>query len=297
MLRNRYAEDISTTEQFLREARAAAQLNHPRIVSIHEMGRVGDTIYIATDLVNQCRDVDQPCWALIQDLKQNGLLDDTLVVWGGEFGRMPFSEGKGAPGRNHNPYGFSMWLAGGDVKGGQTYGATDDLGYNAVENIVHVRDLHATILWMCGLDHRQLKFNGSGLDVIAADDLGDAAEKMARENGISREAQDQYAYESHQKAIEAWEKGVFDDEVMAFPVGPDYLASRRASVIGMGKLGAGELNFSSDVDLIFTFPASGETTGGRRPLSNEAFFTRLCRYLIQAIGETTVDGRANGAPL
>jgi len=107
-------------------------------------------------------EVDQPIAALLTDLEQRGLLDSTLVVWGGEFGRMPFSEGQGAPGRNHNPYGFSMWFAGGGVKGGMAYGATDDLGFEAVENRVHLNDIHATILHLAGFDHELLTYFHEG---------------------------------------------------------------------------------------------------------------------------------------
>ena len=107
-------------------------------------------------------EVDQPIAALLADLERRSLLDETLVVWGGEFGRMPFSEGKGAPGRNHNPYGFSMWLAGGGVKGGMNYGSTDELGFEAVENRVHLHDLHATILHIMGLDHELLTWFHQG---------------------------------------------------------------------------------------------------------------------------------------
>ncbi|MBL8865707.1 MAG: DUF1501 domain-containing protein, partial [Planctomycetia bacterium] len=107
-------------------------------------------------------EVDQPIAALLTDLKARGLLDSTLVVWGGEFGRMPFSEGKGEPGRNHNPSGFSMWLAGGGMKGGTAYGATDELGFEAVENKVHLHDLHATILALLGLDHEKLTYFHQG---------------------------------------------------------------------------------------------------------------------------------------
>ncbi|MBM4096137.1 MAG: DUF1501 domain-containing protein [Planctomycetes bacterium] len=101
-------------------------------------------------------EVDRPIAGLLTDLAARGMLDSTLVVWGGEFGRMPFSEGRNEPGRNHNPYGFSMWLAGGGAKGGVTHGATDDLGFQAVENKVHIHDLHATILHLMGLDHERL---------------------------------------------------------------------------------------------------------------------------------------------
>jgi hypothetical protein len=107
-------------------------------------------------------EVDQPIAALLTDLEQRGLLEDTLIVWGGEFGRMPFSEGKDAPGRNHNPYGFSMWLAGGKVKGGSNYGKTDEFGFEAVADKVHFNDLHATILHMLGLDHELLTYFHQG---------------------------------------------------------------------------------------------------------------------------------------
>ena len=107
-------------------------------------------------------EVDRPIAALLADLEKQGLLESTLVVWGGEFGRMPFSEGKGEPGRNHNPYGFSMWLAGAGVKGGTAYGATDELGFEAVENRVHLTDLHATILHLMGLDHEKLTYFHQG---------------------------------------------------------------------------------------------------------------------------------------
>jgi hypothetical protein len=107
-------------------------------------------------------EVDQPIAALLTDLEQRGLLESTLVVWGGEFGRMPFSEGQGEPGRNHNPYGFSMWFAGGGVKGGMAYGATDDLGFEAVENRVHLNDIHATILHLAGFDHELLTYFHEG---------------------------------------------------------------------------------------------------------------------------------------
>ena len=98
------------------------------------------------------------------DLKRTGLWDETLLVWGGEFGRTPTSEGVGKPGRDHNPHGFSMWLAGAGVKGGQAIGATDELGFEAVEERCHVSDLHATILHLMGLDHTQLTYFYSGMN-------------------------------------------------------------------------------------------------------------------------------------
>ena len=114
-------------------------------------------------------EVDQPIAALLTDLQRRSLLDDTLVIWGGEFGRMPFSEGKDAPGRNHNPYGFSMWLAGGGVKGGKNYGKTDEFGFEAVEDKVHLHDLHATILHIMGLDHELLTYFHQGREESLTD--------------------------------------------------------------------------------------------------------------------------------
>jgi hypothetical protein len=113
-----------------------------------------------------CNHCDQPSAALINDLKQRGMLEDTLVIWGGEFGRTPMSQGGGDdPGRDHHIKGFSMFMAGGGVKGGVTHGATDELGYDAVEDVVHVRDLHATMLHLLGLDHERLSVPFQGLDV------------------------------------------------------------------------------------------------------------------------------------
>src|SRR5262245_55516387 len=112
-----------------------------------------------------CGLCDGPSAALVKDLKQRGMLDETLVIWGGEFGRTPMFQGKGkTAGRDHHIRGFSMWLAGGGVKGGVTYGATDELGYNAAEDPVHVRDLHATMLHLLGIDHSKFTFKYQGLD-------------------------------------------------------------------------------------------------------------------------------------
>ena len=122
---------------------------------------------------NLARNVDQPIAALILDLKNRGLLDETLIVWGGEFGRTPTSEG--AKGRDHNNHGFSMWLAGGGVKGGMVYGATDEFGFAAVENKMHVHDLHATILHLMGIDHEKLTYRYSGRDFRLTDVEGKVA--------------------------------------------------------------------------------------------------------------------------
>jgi hypothetical protein len=120
---------------------------------------------------NLCADIDRPIAALLTDLKQQGLLEDTLVIWGGEFGRTPVSEG--GNGRDHNPYGFSMWLAGGGIKGGTIHGATDDFGMFAVQNKVHVHDLHATVLHLLGLDHQRLTYRYSGRDFRLTDVHGE----------------------------------------------------------------------------------------------------------------------------
>ena len=128
---------------------------------------------ITTELYNQCRDTDQPSWALVQDLKQRGLLDDTLVIWGGEFGRTPFIQNDIANrktwGRDHHPYAYTTWLAGGGVKPGLQYGESDELGMNVANNGVHVHDLQATILAACGIDHEKLTYRFQGRDFRLTD--------------------------------------------------------------------------------------------------------------------------------
>jgi len=122
------------------------------------------------------RAVDRPIAGLLKDLKTHGLLDDTLVVWGGEFGRTPTAEGK--DGRDHNPHGYTMWLAGAGVKPGFIYGATDEYGYYAVENKVHMHDLHATILHMLGLDHEKLTYRYAGRDFRLTDVYGNVVKDI-----------------------------------------------------------------------------------------------------------------------
>ncbi len=120
---------------------------------------------------NNSRAVDQPIGALLKDLKARGLLAETLVIWAGEFGRTPFAQG--ADGRDHNPFGFSVWLAGGGVKAGSVYGATDEYGYKAVENKVTIYDLHATMLYLLGMDHTKLTYRFSGRDMRLTDVHGE----------------------------------------------------------------------------------------------------------------------------
>jgi hypothetical protein len=123
-----------------------------------------------------CRDIDRPVAALLRDLKRRGLLEDTLVLWGGEFGRTSTSES--GDGRDHNHWGFTVWLAGGGVKGGYAHGATDEFGFRAVENKVHVHDLHATILHLLGLDHEKLTYRFSGRDYRLTDVYGNVVREV-----------------------------------------------------------------------------------------------------------------------
>jgi Protein of unknown function (DUF1501) len=122
---------------------------------------------IAKRMPDQCKDVDQACYGLISDLKRKGLLDETLIIWGGEFGRTIYSQGgvsKTNYGRDHHPRCFTMWMAGGGSKGGTIYGETDDFSYNIVKDPVHIRDFHATILHLMGLDHERFSYRYQGLD-------------------------------------------------------------------------------------------------------------------------------------
>lgn len=119
---------------------------------------------------NNARSVDQPIAALIKDLRRTGLLDETLIVWAGEFGRTPFAQGK--DGRDHNPFGFTIWMAGGGVKGGSIYGATDEFGYKAIENRCEIHDIHATMLHLLGVDHTRSTFRFGGRDMRLTDVKG-----------------------------------------------------------------------------------------------------------------------------
>ena len=122
---------------------------------------------VAGDLPKQAKDIDQPSWALVQDLKQRGMLDDTLVIWGGEFGRTVYSQGaltKKNYGRDHHPLCFTIWMAGGGIKAGVVHGETDDFSYNIVKDPVHIRDLNATILHCLGIDYERFSFKFQGLD-------------------------------------------------------------------------------------------------------------------------------------
>jgi hypothetical protein len=149
-----------------------------RVVQLYYDAKENWDSHESTDHQAGCaRRVDQPIAALLTDLKRRGLLEDTLVLWGGEFGRTPTAEG-GGTGRDHNHYGFTVWLAGGGVKGGFAYGATDDFGFAAVEKRTHVHDLHATILALMGLDHEKLTYRYSGRDFRLTDVHGQVAREI-----------------------------------------------------------------------------------------------------------------------
>jgi arylsulfatase A-like enzyme len=120
-------------------------------------------------------EVDQGAAALIKDLKQRGMLDETLVIWGGEFGRTPMAQGNG---RDHHIKGFSIWLAGGGIKGGISHGQTDEFGYSAVHDVVHVHDLHATILALFGIDHKKLVYRTQGRDFRLTDVAGQVVKSI-----------------------------------------------------------------------------------------------------------------------
>jgi hypothetical protein len=132
---------------------------------------------LVNDLKANCRDTDQACTALLMDLKQRGLLDDTLVIWGGEFGRTPMVQG-GSDGRDHHPNAFTMWLAGGGIKPGITLGETDEFGFNAVQDRIHVHDLHATLLHLLGFDHTKLTYRFQGRDFRLTDVHGKVVQKL-----------------------------------------------------------------------------------------------------------------------
>ena len=165
-----YGMDRPATAEFATRCLIARRLveRGVRFVQLYSGGGPVAWQWDAHDDVNSnhermCGATDQPVAALLTDLKRRGLLEETLVIWGGEFGRTPVSQ-KGSRGRDHNATGFSMWFAGGGIKAGTTHGATDEIGLHAVENRAHVNDIHATILHLMGLDHTKLTFRHSGRD-------------------------------------------------------------------------------------------------------------------------------------
>ena len=183
--REMYGVGKHPTEEFGRNCLIARRLveRGVRFVQLYSGGgHLEDTwdahASVETNHGQHAAEVDQPIAALLTDLEQRGLLESTLVIWGGEFGRMPFSEGVGKIGRNHNPYGFSMWMAGGGVKGGMRYGGTDEFGFAATVDRVHLHDLHATILHLMGLDHEKLTYLHQGRDDRLTDVHGRVVEEI-----------------------------------------------------------------------------------------------------------------------
>jgi hypothetical protein len=178
-----YGLDDPKTERFGRKCLLARRLveRGVRFVQVYSGGGHNDENWDAHGDVNgnhelHCGETDKPMAALLSDLKQRGLLDETLVAWTGEFGRTPTAQnGKG---RDHNPRGFSSWLAGGGIRGGQVYGATDDFGYAAIENRVHIHDLHATILHQMGLDHERLTYFHQGREMRLTDVEGEVIRQL-----------------------------------------------------------------------------------------------------------------------
>jgi hypothetical protein len=169
-----YGLDQSETEKFGRRCLLARRLveRGVRFVQVYSGGGHNDENWDAHGDVNKnhelhCKETDQPIAALLSDLKQRGLLDETLVVWTGEFGRTP--TGQNGKGRDHNPRGYSLWMAGAGISGGTVYGATDDFGFAAVENKVHVHDIHATILHLMGMDHERLTYFFGGREMRLTD--------------------------------------------------------------------------------------------------------------------------------
>lgn len=166
-------DEFRNTQTFGRQCLIARRLieRGVRFIELTCPGGNGDRWDQHSGLVEghgkNARSVDKPIAGLLEDLDQRGLLDETLIVWTGEFGRTPFAQGTN--GRDHNQYGFSTWLAGGGIKGGTVYGATDEFGYKAIENKVEIHDLHATMLHLLGLDHEQVTFRFSGRDMRLTD--------------------------------------------------------------------------------------------------------------------------------
>ena len=179
---DRYGPDVQRPGSFARNCLLARRLaeRDVRFVQLFHRGWDQHT-RLPSGIRNQARDVDQPQAALVQDLKERGLLDDTLVVWGGEFGRSVYCQGRFTEevyGRDHHPRCFTMWMAGGGVKPGVTIGETDDFSYNIVKDPVHVHDLHATILHLLGVDHTKLTFHYQGRDFRLTDVHGKIIEPI-----------------------------------------------------------------------------------------------------------------------
>lgn len=167
-----YGTDLPASELFGRQCLLARRLVERGVRFVQLFDAPANNVWdqhggLRENLPKRCQAVDRPITALLTDLKSRGLLDDTLVLWGGEFGRTPTAEGNN--GREHHPFGFTMWMAGGGVRGGMVHGATDEFGWHAIQDKVHVHDLHATILHLMGFDHERLTYRYGGRDYRLTD--------------------------------------------------------------------------------------------------------------------------------
>ncbi|MFT5527016.1 MAG: hypothetical protein ACI9HK_004998 [Pirellulaceae bacterium] len=176
-----YGTDKPETELFGRQCLLARRLVERGVRFVQLFDAPANNAWdqhsgLKENLTKRCRAVDQPIAALLTDLKSRGMLDDTLVLWGGEFGRSPTAENNN--GREHHPFGFTMWMAGGGVRGGMVHGATDEFGWHATEDKVHVHDLHATILHLMGLDHERLTYRYGGRDYRLTDVHGNVVQQI-----------------------------------------------------------------------------------------------------------------------
>jgi uncharacterized protein (DUF1501 family) len=182
-----YGPEVNKPGSYAYNALQARRLSERgvRFVQLYHRGWDTHGASFGEDIVEKlphlCRQTDRPIYGLLTDLKQRGLLDDTLVVWGGEFGRTPMNEARNGSkflGRDHHPRAFKMWMAGGGIKPGITIGRTDELGYNVVEDPVDVHDLHATMLHLLGFDHRRLTFHHQGRDFRLTDVFGNVVQDL-----------------------------------------------------------------------------------------------------------------------
>lgn len=173
-----YGIDEKTTEDFGRQCLLARRFAEAgvRFIQVSHSFKWDQHGGLRSGHEKNALEVDRPIAGLLTDLKARGLLKDTLVLWGGEFGRTPVAQGK--DGRDHNPQGFSMWLAGGGVKSGFIHGATDEFGYHAIDGKVHMHDLHATLLWLLGLDHEKLTYRYAGRDFRLTDVYGHVVKEI-----------------------------------------------------------------------------------------------------------------------
>ena len=180
-IKDLYGVDGKVTDGYARQCilarrMAEAGVRYIQVATDYHWDHHGD---IDNKLPESAARTDQPIGALLTDLEQRGLLEDTLVVWAGEFGRTPVAQiDRGNPGRDHNPHGFTIWMAGGGVKGGYAHGETDDFGYLAVRDKVHMHDLHATILYLMGLDHEKLTYRYAGRDFRLTDVAGNVVHEI-----------------------------------------------------------------------------------------------------------------------